>query len=1247
MNKFYLTIFLLSFSFFSALGQNDVAKALNLEGRRDELKKLSAAIKTATAQNKEKALKMAKAKGWLVNMTLPNGEVIALQGVDDGGMPIYYTTDYNTRAAATIGTNKLWAGGSTGLNLNGSSSFMDGKLGVWDGGKVLPTHQELTNRIELVDNSPSLSDHSTHVAGTMIASGVNPLAKGMSNGAKVLNTWDYNNDQTEMSAEASNLLISNHSYGTIAGWRYNSSRKGSDKDPYWEWWGDASISTYEDYKFGYYNSAAQNWDQIAYNAPYYLIVKSSGNNRSYVGPNIGQPYWKYDAYGDWELVSARTDGSISSNDTYDNISTYGTAKNILTIGAVNPIPNGYRKNEDVVLSDFSSCGPTDDGRIKPDVVANGVDLYSSISTGDKSYGMMSGTSMATPSTSGSIFLLQEYYHKLSNKFMLSSTLKGLVCHTADEAGNVGPDYRYGWGLVNMERAAATITNANATYQISELSLNSGDTKSIDVIASGEGKLIVTICWTDPAATPIAYGATVLNNRTARLINDLDLRISAGTETFMPWILDVSNPSAPATRGDNTVDNIEQVVIDNPVPGKKYTVSISHKNTLSGSQVFSLIASGIGGKEFTTSAATSSDDSRIDQVNFNTISNNTASDCHSYRNFTNIVTELQPGKGYPISITTGTCGAEFNRGIKIFFDWNSNGTFEANELSAQSTIISTSGIFTSNIEVPSTVKVGNFARMRIILVETSNMDEIAATGAYAKGETQDYLVKFIAPTTDLAIESFLVPNSNLYASENQIIELNLENVGTADITDIAFSAEVQENNVVIANINETFSGTIKSFSNDFFRFAQSFATKPGATYKVKCVATTNGDLNTLNNTIEKEFTVPSLAEISNEKAIKCNGSTSVNLSANGEGTMFWYDTETNGNLIATGSAISTTTIPTGNKYYVGLNNYSKAVGPATKGTSPWTGGTYSQATAYPLITTSVPLVIKSARLYVGWPGKINLWIEEASSGTIISTTTFRVSATRNPASSTVGATDDPTDTGAEYQLNLAIPNPGNYRIRIAYEDGATLFRNNAQTANPYPYTLPGVFSINTTSATGTPNAFYYWLYDMKIEGLGAKSAIKEVAIQEKSNPSVSLNADYTGGQSVTLDAGNPGCTYLWSTNETTQTITVTHSGTYTVTVTNEWGCKTLSSTVVTITDVNPEEILPISVYPNPASNLFYVESDQDVLVDVYNINGVKVIQKTNANAKHAIDISSLAPSIYLVKVYYSNSDRYKLYRIVVK
>ncbi|MEP7258209.1 MAG: S8/S53 family peptidase, partial [Flavitalea sp.] len=214
---------------------------------------------------------------------------------------------------------------------------------------------------------------------------------------------------------------------------------------------------------------------------------------------------------------------------------------------------------------------------------------------DDEYSSYSGTSMASPAASGSAFLLQEYYAKLhSGAFMRAATLKGIIIHTADEAGtSAGPDYQYGWGLMNMQKAAAVITAANNEQLIFERSLKNTGSDSVFTInleASGNGPITATLSWTDPRAKLDI--SNTLNNTTPRLVNDLDLRVISNSEVSLPWILDPANPSAPATRGDNTRDNVEKITIANPTAGEKYTVKVGHKRSLDrADQAYSLIVSG--------------------------------------------------------------------------------------------------------------------------------------------------------------------------------------------------------------------------------------------------------------------------------------------------------------------------------------------------------------------------------------------------------------------------------------------------------------------------------------------------------------------------------------------------------------------------------------------------------------------------------------------------------------------------------
>ncbi len=510
--------------------------------------------------------------------------VIELAGFAKG--PLYRTTN-NLIAAATTSTSAVWSGGGAGLSLSGSGVI----LGIWDGGPVRTTHQEYGGRVVVKDGSTATAAHATHVGGTMIASGVVTPAKGMSPAA---NLWsnDWNTDISEMAARAAEgLQVSNHSYGYIAGWSYNT--KGDSR---WVWYGYEPYNTTTDYGFGAYESISHDWDFVSFNAPDYLIVKSSGNDRC-EGPD-SQPveHWVYDyTINKWVLSTAERD---KDGGTYgfDCISYQGVAKNILTVGSVKDIEAGYQQPSDVILASSSSTGPADDGRIKPDIVANGSDLYSSSSTSDNSYSRMSGTSMATPNTSGSAGLLIQHHFNLTGSYSIrSATLKGLIIHTASESGtNPGPDYKFGWGLLNTQKAALLMSedaSNGLNFNIRELTLSQGDTILIPVYTKGTEPLTTTICWTDPPST--VYGQ-YLNDATPMLVNDLDIRlISDSEDTYLPWKLDGVNPSAAAITADNVVDNIEKVEAGTPSAQRIYFVQITHKGTLTnGVQNFSLIVSGI-------------------------------------------------------------------------------------------------------------------------------------------------------------------------------------------------------------------------------------------------------------------------------------------------------------------------------------------------------------------------------------------------------------------------------------------------------------------------------------------------------------------------------------------------------------------------------------------------------------------------------------------------------------------------------
>jgi hypothetical protein len=445
-----------------------------------------------------------------------------------------------------------------------------------------------------------VSIHPTAVAGTLAARGAVPDAKGMSfEGTLWAYDWEF--DTIEMnSAFGNDVRISNHSYGRQAGWGYIV----IGLNAYHAWWGDIVVSDQESHWFGWYDDLCQTIDDIAYGNPYSLQVWSVGNERTDSAPPPGTYYYTL-SNGVFVVVNdARPDDYQHGG--YDTIPDRGVAKNVLTVGAVHKIPGGYSGTQTVSVAAFTSFGPTDDGRIKPDLAAPGVDVYTPVrNPGDPNHPgyyitSISGTSFSSPAIAGTVGLLLQMREQINpGRPYWASTLKGLLIHTADDVDDPGPDYRLGWGIANAERAAqlmqADSDDGDKQY-IKEVMLVDGDYIQFPVTATGIEPLKITISWTDPAG-PIQ--PEQLNPTNLVLINDLDLRVvDSMAHTNKPWILDPANPSHPATTGDNDRDNVEQVVITNAVASNVYTVIVTHKGLLvddlgqPSAQGVSIIMSGI-------------------------------------------------------------------------------------------------------------------------------------------------------------------------------------------------------------------------------------------------------------------------------------------------------------------------------------------------------------------------------------------------------------------------------------------------------------------------------------------------------------------------------------------------------------------------------------------------------------------------------------------------------------------------------
>jgi len=555
--------------------------------RQAKLQDLAKELRERDVQDRQRVAAFARRHGIAVRRELPGGQVLELQRIAPGIGPVFYITN-NIVAADTVSTDEVWPGASAGLSLDGTGM----SIGEWDGGAIFADHPDLVGRVTQVDGATEVSGHSTHVAGTLIgAPSVLPDSRGMAHGAE-LDAYDWNSDSAEMADAASaGMLVSNHSYGVAAGWLYTGDPNPPDT---WMWIGGADPAIVEDANFGYYDVESQLWDQIAFDAPYYLIVKAAGNDRTDIGPAEGEEYTVIDQDGEFVETQTAPRNPDCWPQGFDCLPTHSVAKNILTVGAVDDLPGGYSEvggPQQVLMADFSGWGPTDDGRIKPDVVGNGMFLFSAWPDFPY-YTLAAGTSMASPNVSGSLLLLQQHWENLNGtgNYLRAATLKALAIHTADEAGPApGPDYAFGWGLLNTLSAAELISGNDGDRMLIEDALTENVTDSFAFsVTSPDAILTATLVWADPPGTPPTPS---LDPTDLMLVNDLDLRISRGGNTWTPWVLDPANPQMAATTGDNFRDNVEQVrILD--ADTCSYTVEVSHKGNLldSHAQQYSLLIS---------------------------------------------------------------------------------------------------------------------------------------------------------------------------------------------------------------------------------------------------------------------------------------------------------------------------------------------------------------------------------------------------------------------------------------------------------------------------------------------------------------------------------------------------------------------------------------------------------------------------------------------------------------------------------
>ena len=415
---------------------------------------------------------------------------------------------------------------------------------VYDGGYADASHPDFSGRLTVRDSSGQ-STHGTHVSGTVGGDGANSggANKGM---APAVTIESYGFEQEG---------------GLSEGFLYT--------DP-----GDIEAD---------YSDAINNWGAVVANNSIGTNTAPNGFPCEWTGDygvtsNLIDAVVRGDLGGDIRIVWANGNERQTTRcgDLYNTTAPPACAKNHITVGATN--------SDDDSITSFTSWGPADDGRIKPDLTAPG--CQSNADGGVTStfpgggYGTYCGTSMAAPTVTGiSALVLQEWRRLHPGEPDLSNAaLKALLANSGDDLGNEGPDCRYGFGTV---RAKQAIDSLRAEGVIESEVGNGAIGEHLVIVPDGETMLRITLAWDDNPATPLSSIA---------LVNDLDLIVTSPTgEVYDPWTIDPANPGAPATRsGPDRLNNMEQVSVENPAPGA-WRVQVAGHAVPVGPQVYALSA----------------------------------------------------------------------------------------------------------------------------------------------------------------------------------------------------------------------------------------------------------------------------------------------------------------------------------------------------------------------------------------------------------------------------------------------------------------------------------------------------------------------------------------------------------------------------------------------------------------------------------------------------------------------------------
>lgn len=530
-----------------------------------------------------------------------------------------------------------------------------------------------------------------------------------------------------------------------------------------------------------------------------------------------------------------------------------------------------------ILENSSSRGPADDGRIKPDISANGYQQLSTASGNGNQVG--GGTSAAAPSVAGTVTQLYHAYKSLNNGQEPESPLiKACVLNTAEDLGNPGPDFQHGWGRINALGAVRVLENNNYLKE----SISQGQTKTHTItVPANTAELRAMVYWLDVEGNTAASRA---------LVNNLNMTvIDPNSTAWNPWILDhtptVAALNSNAVRGVDSINNMEQVTLASPAAGV-YTVSVTGADVPMGPQDYYVVwesrAQGIditypiGGEGFVpgdnqairwdahgVTGNFNVEYSTNGGTTWNAINNNVPnSRRYAEWNVPTVVTgdariRVTSGAdtdmsdedftivGLPTNITV-----DFVCPDSIGISWNAVGGatgYEVSALGAQymdsmATSTGTSAVVTGLnptaehwFSVKALTSNGGAGRRQIAI--------------FYGGGTFNCLLP-----VDIALENLTSPPMGLLpdcqASTTAPVIIDVTNYGTSSVSNVAVGYQINGGTVV----NEMVAGPIAAGATVSFTFAQTANLGTAGSYNVASWISFPGDMNSFNDSTFNSLTV---------------------------------------------------------------------------------------------------------------------------------------------------------------------------------------------------------------------------------------------------------------------------------------------------------------------------------------------------------------------------------------------------------